>query len=413
MLTRKSLAEDARGGEVGTVALVRDEQRQSVYDAESVAFAGSVFVSSLGMFELSRAARRLAALGAWRAAGGAAIVVHEARADAQRSRAYRSRGEIRIATGQDSIATLAHEAAHLISDDGHGPKFRRGQVEVLRVLAGGEAAARLEWAYSEQSLELAGGEAWAVEKPLCADDLVNMASEGEKDLARSRMFRRVTRLLAKAQSTTEAEATNLRAKAFELAYRHGVEDALEWAGGEDEKIVEWEILLGAGPYVAVRGALVGALSKAYGCQVVGIKVSFGRLMYLSGFESDVARVRSLFFELDVAGRLAMASVATTGNVVAFRRRWLAGYVSGITESLEKVSASTEYEAPGSKAALVLVERGKLVDAYMKSRWKTIRKGAGPKVVVDGAFSAGQVHGRARTFSEQLGAAPKVLGRGKD
>jgi hypothetical protein len=363
------------------------------------------------MFELSRAAQKLSGLAAWRDAHGEVIVAREARVDAQRSCAKRSKSEIRIAAGQDSVATLAHEAAHLISDDGHGPGFRRNQVEVLRVLAGAEAAARLAWAYTERGLELGTGGPWELEKPLCFDDLAKMASEGGKDLARSRMRRRVIRLLAKAQSTTEAEALSLRAKAFELAYRHGVEDALEWDAGEDEKIVEREILLGAGPFVAVRGALLGALARAYGCQVVGVKTTLGRLMYLSGFESDVARTRALFFELDVAGRRGMAEVGTSGNVTAFRRRWLAGYVSGVGESLEKIGGAMGNAPAGSKGSLVLVERVKLVDAYMKNRWKKVRKGAGPKVVMDEAFAAGRVHGRERAFSESLGAAPKALDRG--
>jgi hypothetical protein len=81
------------------------------------------------------------------------------------------------------------------------------------------------------------------------------------------------------------------------------------------------------------------------------------------------------------------------------------------ESLGKMATSTGYEVTGSKEALVLVERNKMVDDYMKRRWKKVRKGAGPSVVRDEAFVAGQAHGRARTFSEQLGAAPRVLGRG--
>jgi hypothetical protein len=389
---------------------MKDGERQKVYDAESFAFEGSIYEASIGMFELRAVAARLCALQIWRRGGGGTIVVREARVDALRSSAHKSTSEIRIAAGQDSVATLAHEGAHLISGDGHGPEFRSRHVEVLRVLAGADASNKLREVYRGRGLGVGVGEVWHVEEPICRDVLAGLVGIGAAEVAKERMRRRVAGLLAKAQSTTEAEAESLRIKAFELAHNHGVVDALSWDVERSEKIIEREIFLGSGPYVAIRGGLLGALAGSQMCRVVWVATDGGRLVYLSGFEGDVARTRAMFLELDVAGRRAVGEVREVGNVVAFRRAWLGGYVAGITDALRGVAERAEESQGESGVSLVLVERGKLVDDYVKRRWGRIRS-VSLSTPRGAAFSAGRTYGRERAFSGELGVGVLSLGAG--
>ena len=387
---------------------MRDSERQRVYDAEAGAFTGTLYEQSLGMFELRSFAEALSSRALWRRRGGGSIDVREARVDAGRSCARPGKCEIRIAAGQDSVATLAHEAAHLISHDGHGPAWRRTQLGLLGVLAGAEAPQRLEASYVARGL-LIEGESWEIpERGLCDLALAELFKAGKGELERDRAARRVSRLLAKAQSTTEAEANALRTKAFELARKAGVDAAMA-PENKGEVIVEREIFLGSGPYVGLRGMLLGALAHSYSCQVIWITTSEGRVVYVTGYESDVYLVRTLFMELDVASRLALREVEVVGNALVFRRSWLGGYVAGIKESLKKAVPT---EAPGSGTSLVLVERAGAVDAWVSQRWGRVRRTRRPQISSLGAYEAGLESGRVRGRRDKsLGSTPLSLASG--
>lgn len=117
---------------------VVDRDRAQVYAAELAAFAGTGFEVSVSLERLVELAERLF-VAAWWPCGS--IEVRVARSDARSSTTRWSAGSgpvIRLAEPQMTMATLAHELAHVLAGSGHGhdATFRRAHVDVTRELLG-------------------------------------------------------------------------------------------------------------------------------------------------------------------------------------------------------------------------------------------------------------------------------------
>ncbi|MEK9883602.1 MAG: hypothetical protein VW442_02940, partial [Acidimicrobiaceae bacterium] len=91
----------------------------------------------------------------WRAGD---IDIERARSDARSSTAGDDgRARIRIAATQCTPLTLAHEVAHVLAgvDAGHGPRYRRAELDVVFAMFG---SAEMQWlldAFEAMDLEVA------------------------------------------------------------------------------------------------------------------------------------------------------------------------------------------------------------------------------------------------------------------
>ncbi len=114
-----------------------DEGRTAVYEAEKAAFEGTDLEADIGVEHALALADRVVASAWW---PGPTVRVRVARSDA-RSSSSRSGSAIdgvvvRVAAGQATPATVAHELAHALAgvQRGHDAVFRRAYLDVVRVL---------------------------------------------------------------------------------------------------------------------------------------------------------------------------------------------------------------------------------------------------------------------------------------
>ena len=134
-----------------------DRGREAVYAAELAAFDGTSFDSAIAFDELLWLRNALQASEWWPAG---MIAVEPARTDAQSSTTRRcddGHQKIRIAAPQCTALTFAHEAAHVLAgvESGHGPLFRRAEIDVVTALFGSSPAVWLRNAFAQMDLRVA------------------------------------------------------------------------------------------------------------------------------------------------------------------------------------------------------------------------------------------------------------------
>lgn len=139
----------------------RDVDKQKVYDAETLVFAETLFDENLGaaVVELFDS---IVASPWWRTEVGATPALEPKRREAGHSTAYGT-GRVRLAQCQEDAWTITHELAHVAHSAGdrtsqhqaHGPEFRRWYVDLMVVVGGEEASARLAKTFIEAGLPLA------------------------------------------------------------------------------------------------------------------------------------------------------------------------------------------------------------------------------------------------------------------
>jgi hypothetical protein len=142
-----------------------DRGRAAVAAAEAAAFGGTAAEQATDRAALSARLGAVVAGPWWQACGPAVSVVtprRSTRSSTARA-AFAVSGdatepvEIRLADGQLTEATVAHELAHALAGVGHGhdERFRAAHVDVAGVMFGATAAAALYAAY--RAFELAVG----------------------------------------------------------------------------------------------------------------------------------------------------------------------------------------------------------------------------------------------------------------
>lgn len=134
-----------------------DRGREAVYAAELAAFDGTSFDSAIAFDELLWLRNALQVSGWWPAG---VIAVESARPDAQSSTTRLcddGQQKIRIAAPQCTALTFAHEAAHVLAgvECGHGPLFRRAEIDVVAALFGSSPAVWLSKAFAQMDLRVA------------------------------------------------------------------------------------------------------------------------------------------------------------------------------------------------------------------------------------------------------------------
>jgi hypothetical protein len=213
-------------------------------------------------------------------------------------------------------------------------------------------------------------------------------SEPEVNTAK---LEKIRALLDKAESTAAefpAEAEALTAKAVELMERYRIDEAMiaDAAPLQDRgKIIETRINVGSGPYVNARVHLADQIARNHSVkllQSVGYK---GKMIYLNGYETDVALTEMLYTSLLVQATRAMSSIevkATKPDFVhgtAFNRSFLLAFATRIgdrlRESINIATSDITASAPTGErsVALVLADRSKDVDADVLRRYGRLRQ----------------------------------------
>lgn len=190
----------------------------------------------------------------------------------------------------------------------------------------------------------------------------------------------ITKLLAKAESTTPEEAEALTEHAERLMVKYGIEQARlderrAQAGGVREEIVQ-ERMLFAGAYArdirelgAGIAVALDSIQPMYGANTAGV------VLYLVGFASDVKQARILTASLEVQAMIAMRDWWKRERELYWRlperekRRARSGFIRGFgigaSERIkESRMAIIEESAVGTE--LVLASRRDKVDDFVDS-----------------------------------------------
>lgn len=213
----------------------------------------------------------------------------------------------------------------------------------------------------------------------------------------------ITKLLAKAESTTPEEAEALTEHAERLMVKYGIEQARLDArraetGQAHEEIVQERMVfdgvyardireLGAGIALAL-----GVIRPLYG------DVSSGGILYLVGFESDVRQAKILVASLEVQAMIAMRAWwkrerdryqwHSDGEKRRARSGFIRGFGIGAAERIRE-SRSVMVEESGAGTELVLASRTEKVDDFVDdipTRHARTRQGANPSAFVHGRLS---------------------------
>ena len=141
----------------------RDVGREAVYAAEEATFGGTDVDEPLTLARLVAQATAVAGGTWWQSCRGPRVDVIMARAGALSSSARTAcHGVVvRLASGQLTTVTLAHELAHALAgvDHGHDARFRAAHVDVVAVLGGGPLADGLRRTYVGHGIP-PGARAW-------------------------------------------------------------------------------------------------------------------------------------------------------------------------------------------------------------------------------------------------------------
>ena len=190
----------------------------------------------------------------------------------------------------------------------------------------------------------------------------------------------ITKLLAKAESTTPEEAEVLIGKAQELATKYAIEqgmiDAARRASGQQMAEGFKRIRLCAErntKLIKAKRELVQWLAEVNNCYVImGPRRAY---LEVSGHESDVVMLEHLFASLLLQMQRAMGQAEGQGFVVGTIGEWRVsfahGFVRRVGVRLRQIKAArvatATTETPGS--ALVLRDRAALAQAFAEGNYE--------------------------------------------
>lgn len=239
------------------------------------------------------------------------------------------------------------------------------------------------------------------------------------------MLAKIRKLLAKAEDpgTTTAEAELFTAKATELIAEYGIDQAL-LAHDHDQRdaIGNRKVVLDR-PYAADKADLLSTVAVRLRCACVRRtdyrQGSKELSLHLFGHESDLLRVEMLFTSLLVQATTALARVPVPPweHKAAFRRSWMAGFRSAISQRMLDAERRAEAVADSHRApatastALVLADRDARVLDAMHDAYP--RLSAGRRRTLSGSGgSAGFAAGRRADLGGSRvsrSAGPSALG----
>jgi|SoiMethySBSTD1v2_1073268.scaffolds.fasta_scaffold07163_4 uncharacterized protein DUF2786 len=189
--------------------------------------------------------------------------------------------------------------------------------------------------------------------PVPGEQAVPVGAGGPADAG---VLRKVTSLLAKAESTTfpdEAEA--LTAKAQQLMTRHAIDRAQLEAGRGDEPVAGGRRLGIDDPYANPRYLLLAAVADANRCRAVWTRAWGFATVF--GDEGDIDAVELLFTSLLVQATRAMVleprpAGRSGGGTRSFRHAFLVAFAGRVGQRLAEAADTVTVEAAARSAALV-------------------------------------------------------------
>jgi hypothetical protein len=192
-----------------------------------------------------------------------------------------------------------------------------------------------------------------------------------------RVLRRVTALLAKAESTTfpdEAEA--LTAKAQQLMTRHALDRALLDAHrGSGARVAARRIGIDD-PYARARFLLLAAVAEANRCRAVWTRRWWFATVF--GDEADLDAVELLFTSLLVQATRAMVAerppARSPGATRSFRQSFLVAFAGRIAERLARAAEDEVARRGDGAGALVplLQARREAAEAALRAAFPEVR-----------------------------------------
>lgn len=195
----------------------------------------------------------------------------------------------------------------------------------------------------------------------------------------------ISKLLAKAESTTPEEAQILTERAEEMMAKYMVDQAMvdarrEAEGKASEEIITQQIMC-AGSYRKALMWLTVAVARAYGNLELMKSNDDGKriVVRVVGFESDVQQFLTLANSLHIQAFVSLQSWwrVAGGDYMGERsyNRWearsafLSAFGRGAAERLS-ASRNRVVQEAGSGTELVLVERGDKVRQYLSQNFST-------------------------------------------
>lgn len=178
---------------------------------------------------------------------------------------------------------------------------------------------------------------------------MSSSSDGRANEA---LIDRVRKLLAKAESTTNAnEAEAFSAKAAQLIAAHRldlghVRDSLERGSLGIRRLP-----IGRGAYVRARLSLLMAVAGNHDCEVVFQSGPTGTTAIVAGFESDLDVTELLYASLhtQAAGQMATMRRSTPAATQRYRRSFLFGYARRVSELLAESRPKPSAPRAGSRS----------------------------------------------------------------
>ena len=241
---------------------------------------------------------------------------------------------------------------------------------------------------------------------------------------------RIAKLLAKAESTTEAEAEALFTKAQELMRKYAIDEELvRQAQGEHlaqrEEIVQVVIKV-EGIYKKALMDIVSAISGANDCKIVYMDLGKELHLTCTGFESDTRNVQLLNASVQLQAAKALRAwwkaepktYMHQRDGYKMRREFLYGFASGLRDQFRQANAAAQAEAAKEQAAarniseeeasdsvaLVLRSRKERVNEWYDNHYgKTLRSSRSYRQSGGiGASQAGMSAGRSANTSMNAG-----------
>lgn len=194
-----------------------------------------------------------------------------------------------------------------------------------------------------------------------------------------RVLRKVTSLLAKAESTNfpdEAEA--LTAKAQQLMTRHAIDRAHLDAGRDEAPRVGGRRIGVDDPYAGARYLLLAAVAEANRCRAVWTRQWWFATVF--GDEGDLDTVEMLFTSLLVQATRAMVAEprppgrSTAGGTRSFRQSFLVAFAGRVGERLAQAAEQVVADESTRSTALVPVfaARREAADAAVAAAFPDLR-----------------------------------------
>lgn len=244
---------------------------------------------------------------------------------------------------------------------------------------------------------------------------------------REALVRRVRKLLAKAESTTnpnEAEVFSAKAAALIAAHRldpDHVRDSLDRG-----TVGLRRVPLGRGAYVRARLALLMAVAHSHDCEVVFETGADGTIALVAGFETDLVITAMLYESLHVqaASQMAATRLATPAATQRWRRSFLFGYARRIGEMLQSSRAHaaapapaptdhppTLFDAAGSPATPDVLARAARVQAFAKEAFGPVRAARAVRPATAKGWGAGHRAAGSADIGRSRFGSRRALGRG--